>query len=69
MLIIFRGYFKIARESALAGKSVIEIENDLKINLPEISEVGAKTISRTETNRAFTLAQYEADLQLQNRTI
>lgn len=56
--------FKIARESALAGKSVIEIENDLKNRFAkEISEVRAKTISRTETNRAFTLAQYEADLQ------
>jgi len=53
-----------ARASALEGKSQAEIIRDIRDKYNEtISETRAKTIARTETNRAFTRAQYEADRQ------
>jgi hypothetical protein len=52
------------RESALAGLSVPEIQAKLRVEFSgTMSETRAKTIARTETNRAFTRAQYEADRQ------
>lgn len=56
--------YKIAYESAKKGMSQIEIINEIKNKYSyDISETRAKTVARTETNRAFTRAQYEADKQ------
>lgn len=53
-----------ARKSALEGKSIAEIQRDIKKNYTDvISETRAKAIARTETNRAFTRAQFDADRQ------
>jgi len=53
-----------ARASALEGKSQTEIIRDIREKYNQtISETRAKAIARTETNRAFTRAQYEADRQ------
>lgn len=52
------------RQQALAGKSVQEIVSAIrKEYTDEISKSRAETISRTETNRAFTQAQFQADDQ------
>jgi phage portal protein BeeE len=57
-----------AREAALKGLSQREIVNQVKEKYSQvISETRAKTIARTETNRAFTRAQYEADVQFINQ--
>ena len=56
--------YKIAYEAAQKGMSQIEIINEIKNKYSyDISETRAKTVARTETNRAFTRAQYEADKQ------
>lgn len=56
--------YKTAREAALQGNSLIEIESKLRTAFSqEISQNRAKTVARTETNRAFTRSQYEADKQ------
>ncbi len=56
--------FGVARKAALEGKSLLEIERIIKEQYTGvIADTRAKTIARTETNRAFTLAQYEADRQ------
>ena len=56
--------YKIAYESAKKGLSQTEIINEIKNKYSyDISETRAKTVARTETNRAFTRAQYEADKQ------
>ena len=56
--------YKIAYESAKKGLSQTEIINEIKNKYSyDISETRAKTVARTETNRAFTVAQYEADKQ------
>jgi len=56
--------YKIAYEAAKKGMSQIEIINEIKNKYSyDISETRAKTVARTETNRAFTRAQYEADKQ------
>ena len=56
--------YKIAFESAKKGMSQIEIINEIKNKYSyDISETRAKAVARTETNRAFTRAQYEADSQ------
>lgn len=53
-----------AREAALEGLSQSEIINRIKQNFAdEISKTRAETVARTETNRAFTQAQYQADRQ------
>lgn len=54
---------KLARKKALEGKSQAQIIRDIKNEYKNISDVRAKTIARTETNRAFTQSQYQADLQ------
>lgn len=56
--------FNVAREAALKGLSVPQIEALIKEKYNKtIVENRAKVIARTETNRAFTRAQYEADRQ------
>ena len=53
-----------AREAALQGKGQAEIIREIKKKYDQtVSETRAKAIARTETNRAFTRAQYEADRQ------
>lgn len=56
--------YKIARDAALQGKSQLEIIGVLKSKYAhDITENRARTVARTETNRAFTMAQYDADRQ------
>lgn len=56
--------YKLAKEEALKGASVEQIQSKLKTEFSgPITESRAKTIARTETNRAFTRGQYEADRQ------
>ncbi len=56
--------YKIAYEAAQKGMSQVEIINEIKNKYGyDISETRAKVVARTETNRAFTRAQYEADSQ------
>lgn len=53
-----------AKEGALQGKGLAEIERDLRKKYNEVvSKTRAKAIARSETNRAFTTAQFEADRQ------
>lgn len=52
------------REAALEGVSRDNLISRIKKQYSgQITEQRAKTVARTETNRAFTRAQYEADLQ------
>lgn len=61
---IVNDVLKTAQEGALKGLSQRELANLIKKKYNDvISETRAKTIARTETNRAFTRAQYEADKQ------
>ncbi len=61
---VINDIWKTAREEALKGKAQREIVNAIKEKYNTIvSETRAKTIARTETNRAFTMAQYDADRQ------
>lgn len=56
--------YKVAREAALEGKSQQEIISIVKTKYShDISEVRAKAVARSETNRAFTMSQFEADRQ------
>lgn len=56
--------YRIAKEGALRGASQQEIIGELKDKYShDITENRARTIARTETNRAFTMAQYDADRQ------
>jgi len=66
--------YQAVREAALQGKSRDNIIKVIKEKYnKDIVEKRATTIARTETNRAFSHAQYEADIQfvqqnkLQNR--
>ena len=62
--IISKDIWKTAREEALKGigqKGVINAIKDKYSSV--IVETRAKAIARTETNRAFTIAQFEADVQ------
>lgn len=62
--IVVKDVYKTASEAALQGKSLTEIESLIKQKYAsEISETRATAVARTETNRAFTIAQYEADIQ------
>lgn len=66
---VTREVLEVARKAALEGLSQTEIVNRIKQNFSdEISKTRAEVIARTETNRAFTQAQYQADRQfiLQN---
>lgn len=51
------------RESALKGLSQEQLIQEAKSLYGRMSETRAKTVARTETNRAFTRAQFEADKQ------
>lgn len=56
--------YALARKAALEGKGQQQIINLLKEKYNRgITEVSAKAVARTETNRAFTMAQYDADRQ------
>jgi hypothetical protein len=56
--------YKVAKEEAKAGKSLSEIESILTQRYSgQISEARATVVARTETNRAFTMSQFEADKQ------
>lgn len=56
--------FEQVRDAAREGKGVDVLINDIKNKYAkDIVETRAKAIARTETNRAFTRAQYEADIQ------
>lgn len=54
---------KEVQEQALAGASQQEMTSAIRKKYAEIGANRAKTIARTETNRAFTRSQYEADKQ------
>ena len=67
---ISKEIYKVASEEAKLGKSLAEIESTLTTRFSgQISEARATVVARTETNRAFTLSQFEADKQFieQNR--
>ena len=55
--------YKRAQELALQGRGREEIARQLRNEFDTLSKNRSKTIARTETNRAFTQAQYQADLQ------
>lgn len=56
--------YNTARDAAIEGKGLREMEALLRKKYTnEMTKNRAKTISRTETNRAFTTAQFEADRQ------
>lgn len=52
-----------ARKRALEGASRQRLTNEITNKFQDISKNRAKAIARTETNRAFTRSQFEADLQ------
>jgi len=55
---------QVARDGAKQGLSVVEIQGKITESFgTKISENRAKAIARTETNRAFTMAQFDADRQ------
>lgn len=55
---------KVAREAALEGLSQQEIISRVRQTFTtDISTKRAEVVARTETNRAFTMAQYDADVQ------
>lgn len=65
---ILNDMYKEVRELALAGKTQTEIISAIKDKYGStISKVRAKTIARTETNRAFTMTQFQADIQFLNQ--
>lgn len=53
----------LARKKALEGASKQEIINAITNEYGDISKNRAAAIARTETNRAFTQSQYQADIQ------
>lgn len=54
---------KAVQQAALEGKTQAEMINEVTSKYTDIAKSRAKAISRTETNRAFTQAQYQADKQ------
>lgn len=54
---------KAVQEAALEGASQQQLINAITSKYTEISKNRAKAIARTETNRAFTQSQYQADIQ------
>lgn len=54
---------KAVREAALKGASQPELVSAIKKGYAEISQNRSKAIARTETNRAFTQSQFQADKQ------
>lgn len=55
--------YKLAQKKALEGSGQQEIIRAVKNEYKDISTNRAKAIARTETNRVFTMSQYEADKQ------
>lgn len=56
--------YETVRQAALEGLSRDQLIDRITTQYAQnISEQRAKTVARTETNRAFTLTQYEADKQ------
>ncbi len=55
--------YALARKQALEGASQQRIISNITKKYQDISKDRAKTIARTETNRAFTQSQYQADIQ------
>lgn len=61
---IVKDVLKSAQESALAGKSLREIVSEIRLKYSQtISKSRAEVIAKTETNRAFTRAQFDSDRQ------
>lgn len=61
---VMNDVYRVAREEALKGKSLQEVQSAIRQAFnDDISQTRAETIARTETNRAFTRSQYEADRQ------
>lgn len=55
---------QVAQEAALEGLSQAEIVSRIRQSFSDdVSTKRAELVARTETNRAFTMAQYEADKQ------
>lgn len=54
---------RAVRETALEGASQQELINAIRSKYNEITSNRAKAIARTETNRAFTQSQFQADKQ------
>jgi hypothetical protein len=52
-----------ARQQALEGASQQRIVNAVKAKYGDITQNRAKAVARTETNRAFSQSQYQADWQ------
>ncbi len=56
--------YKTARAAALEGKGQLAIISELKTKYAHaITDTRAKAVARSETNRAFTMAQHDADRQ------
>lgn len=57
------------RQASLTGASQVELVSAIRKEYTDISQNRAKAVARTETNRAFTQSQYQADKQFikQNR--
>jgi hypothetical protein len=55
--------YALARKKALEGANQQLIVSAIKKEYQNISQTRAKTIARTEANRAFTQSQYQADIQ------
>lgn len=60
--------FKLAREKALEGASRQRIISAITTKYEDISKTRATAIARTETNRAFSQSQYQADIQFLRST-
>lgn len=52
------------RQGALEGLSQKQLANNVRQKYSAVGENSATAVARTETNRAFTRAQYEADRQM-----
>ncbi len=60
--------YALARERAMKGESLEQIVRAIKNEYANISDNRAKTIARHESSRAFTMSQYQADLQFLKET-
>jgi hypothetical protein len=59
----FEDLLAAVRKAALTGATNQDLVNAITNEHVQISKVRADVIAQTETNRAFTMAQYEADKQ------
>lgn len=55
--------YRFAQDKALEGSGRQELIRSIKNEYKDISTNRAKAIARTETNRVFSISQYEADTQ------